>query len=75
MFKYIYCFSTIVLILDLIYNCALQYESELKFDKTTIKSLLLAMIVCFLPIVNTVFLLYICKCIISENIEKSKGED
>ena len=75
MFKYIYCFSTIVLILDLIYNCALQYESELKFDKTTIKSLLLAMIVCFLPIVNTVFLLYICKCIISENIKKGKGEE
>ena len=75
MFKYIYCFSTIVLILDLIYNCALHYESELKFDKTTIKSLLIAIIVCFAPIVNTIFLLFICKCIISENIEKGKREE
>lgn len=75
MFKYIYCFSTIVLILDLLYNCALHYESELKFDKSTVKSLLLAIIVCFAPVINTIFLLFICKCIISENIEKGKGED
>ena len=70
MIKYIYCFSVIVLVLDLIYSCATHHESELKFDKKTIKALFMAITVCVIPIINTLFLLYICKCIIFGNMKK-----
>jgi hypothetical protein len=60
----IYLGSVLFLVFDVIFNVYHFSKEENKFDMYDIKSLLIAFGLCLIPIINTVFAVYIIICML-----------